>query len=294
VKSFFLYIVLILALSACSEYGQVVKKGSVDDKYAMAKRLYAKKDYVRALPLLEDLLAVYRGKEQSEEIYYYYCYSYYGLGQYELAAYHFKNFTENYFNSKHIEECYFRYTNCLYKDALDYFLDQSSTTKAIAEIQLFLNQYANSNGIYEINSSVKTVNGVKQTVNDTITFKDQCNLEMDELRGKLKQKAFESAMLFYKIEDYVAAITSFKNAIKDFPDMDNKDQIEFLTVKASYLYAHHSIDEKKVERYNAVFDEYKVFVNNNKASNTYYKEATAINEKAKEELTKHKTLHKIQ
>jgi hypothetical protein len=60
------------------------------------------------------------------------------------------------------------------------------------------------------------------------------------------------------------------------------------------LYAHHSIDEKKVERYNAVFDEYKVFVNNNKASNTYYKEATAINEKAKEELTKHKTLHKIQ
>ena len=61
-KSFFLYIVLILALSACSEYGQVVKKGSVDDKYAMAKQLYAKKDYVRALPLLEDLLAVYRGK----------------------------------------------------------------------------------------------------------------------------------------------------------------------------------------------------------------------------------------
>ncbi len=293
-KSFLFYTVLILSLSACSEYGQVVKKGSVDEKYAMAKQLYAKKDYVRALPLLEDLLAVYRGKEQSEEIYYYYCYSYYGLGQFELAAYHFKNFTENYYNSKHNEECYFRYTNCLYKDALDYFLDQSSTTKAIGEIQLFLNQYANSNSIYEIQSRTMVVNGQKQTVQDTITFKDQCNIEMDELRGKLKQKAFETAMLFYKIDDYLAAITAFKTAIKDFPDMDNKDQIEFLIVKASYLYAHHSIDERKIERYNAVFDEYKVFSNNNKSNNQYFKEALEINTKAIEELNKHKTIHNIQ
>jgi outer membrane protein assembly factor BamD len=271
-----------------------VKKGSNDEKYDLAKKLYLKKDYVRALPLFEDLLAVYRGKEKSEEIYYYYCYSYYGLGQYELAAFHFKNFTENYYNSKHIEECNFRYTNCLYKDALEYFLDQTSTVKAISEIQLYLNQYPNSKSIYEVLDKDRTVGGQTIAFKDTITFKDKCNDQIDELRGKLKTKAFENAMLFYKIEDYLAAIVSFKNAIKDFPDMDNKDEIEFLIVKCSYLYAKFSIDEKKEERLNIVFAEYSEYTRNNKPSNKWHDEATKLNKKAQEELTKHQKIHKIQ
>jgi len=233
-------------------------------------KMYKKNDYVRALPLFEELLAVYRGKEKSEEIYFYYSYCYYGLGQFELAAYHFKNFTENYYNSKHMEECSYMYGHCLYKDALPYYLDQTATTKAIAEIQLFLNLYPNS------------------------TFKDKCNEHIDELRKKLKTKSFENAMLFYKIEDYNAAVVSFKNTLKDFPDMENKDQIEFLIVKASYFFAKHSVDEKKVERYQAVFTEYKEFTRNNKPDNKYFAEATEINTKATDELTKHQKLHKIQ
>ena len=218
-------------ISSCSEYSAVVKKGSNDEKYDMAKKLYLKKDYVRALPLFEDLLAVYRGKEKSEEIYFYYCYSYYGLGQYELAAFHFKNFTENYYNSKHIEECSFRYANCLYLDALEYFLDQTSTIKAISETQLYLNQYPNSKSVYEILDKEQMVSGQMISVKDTVTFKDKSNEQIEALRGKLKTKAFENALLFYKIEDYLAAIVSFKNAIKDYPDMDNKDEIEFLIVE---------------------------------------------------------------
>jgi len=294
VNKLFIYSLLILLVSSCSEYSTVVKKGSNDEKYDLAKKLYLKKDYVRALPLFEDLLAVYRGKEKSEEIYYYYCYSYYGLGQYELAAFHFKNFTENYYNSKHIEECNFRYTNCLYKDALEYFLDQTSTVKAISEIQLYLNQYPNSKSIYEVLDKDRTVGGQTIAFKDTITFKDKCNDQIDELRGKLKTKAFENAMLFYKIEDYLAAIVSFKNAIKDFPDMDNKDEIEFLIVKCSYLYAKFSIDEKKEERLNIVFAEYSEYTRNNKPSNKWHDEATKLNKKAQEELTKHQKIHKIQ
>jgi outer membrane protein assembly factor BamD len=101
-------------------------------------------------------------------------------------------------------------------------------------------------------------------------------------------------MLFYKIEDYLAAIVSFKNAIKDFPDMDNKDEIEFLIVKCSYLYAKFSIDEKKEERLNIVFAEYSEYTRNNKPSNKWHDEATKLNKKAQEELTKHQKIHKIQ
>jgi outer membrane protein assembly factor BamD len=140
----------------------------------------------------------------------------------------------------------------------------------------------------------KIVGGQTIAFKDTITFKHKCNEQIDELRGKLKTKAFENAMLFYKIEDYLAAIVSFKNAIKDFPDMDNKDEIEFLIVKCSYLYARFSIDEKKEERLKNVFAEYSEYTKNNKSSNKWYEEATRYNKKAQEELTKHQKIQKIQ
>ena len=140
-KKILLYSLFTFILASCSEYSRVVKNGTNDEKYALALKLYDKKDYVRSVTLLEDLLAVYRGKEKSEEIYLKYAYCYYGIGQYELAAYHFKNFTENYYNSKYMEECSYRYVSCLYMNALPYYLEQTKTLKAISEIQLFLNLY---------------------------------------------------------------------------------------------------------------------------------------------------------
>ncbi len=258
-----LFTLSFVLLSSCSEYATVVKKGTLDQKYDMAVAKYKKKDYVRALPLFEELLAAYRGKEKAEELYFYYCYCYFGLGQYELAAFHFKNFTENYFNSKHSEECAYMYAHCLYKDALPYYLEQVNTEKAIAEMQLFLNQY------------------------QTTIYRDLCNEQMSDLRKILQKKSFENAMLFYKIEDYRAATISFKNTIKDFPDVENKDEIEFLIVKATYMYARYSVDDKKEERYKSVFTEFKEFSNNHLPSNPYYKLAEELNTKAHKELTKH-------
>ena len=101
----------------------------------------------------------------------YYCYCYFGQGQYELAAYHFKNFTENYYNSKHMEECAFMYTKCLYKDALPYFLDQTNTEKAISEVQAFLNIYSNSKfNLFEFEEALQLY---KLIYKDLETFQKQ-------------------------------------------------------------------------------------------------------------------------
>lgn len=235
----------------------------------MALERYKKKDYVRALPLFEELLAAYRGKEKAEEIYFYYAYCHYGLGQYELAAFHFKSFTENFYNSKHSEECSYMYVHCLYKDALPYYLDPSGTEKAIEEMQLFLNTYENT--IYRV----------------------PCNEEIAELRYKLQKKSFQNALLFYHIEDYRAAVISFKNTLKDYPEVENKDEIEYLIVKSSYLYAKYSIDEKKEERYKAVFEEFNEFSSNYTEKNAYYKTAREYYLKAQKELEKHQQKNKI-
>jgi outer membrane protein assembly factor BamD len=260
----------IIFLSSCSEYSKVLKDGTNEEKLALADKLYEKKDYIRAVTLYEDLLAVYRGKAESEDIYLKYAYCHYGLGQYELAAYHFKNFTENFYNSKHAEECAYRYVSCLYLDALPYELDQTNTVKAIAEIQLFLNQYPNS------------------------IYKDFCNDHMDELRKNLKTKSFQSAMLYFKREDYLAATVTFKNTIKDFPDIENKEEIEYMIVRSTYLFAKNSIEEKKEERFQQVFVEAKEYFKNNKAESAHYQAVVEIEAKAKVDLEKHKKLNKIQ
>lgn len=250
-------------LVSCSNYNRVVKKGTLEEKYDMAVAKYKKKDYTRALPLFEDLLSIYRGREKAEEIYYYYAYCFYGMGQFELAAFHFKTFTESFYNSVHSEECNYMYVHCLFKDALPYYLDPTTTEKAIEEMQLFLNEYEDTK------------------------YRVVCNEQIAELRAKLLKKSFKNAMLFYNIEDYRAAIISFKNTLKDFPEVDNKDEIEYLIVKSAYLYAKLSIEEKKEERYKAVFEEFNEFASNNKPSNQYYKSALEINNRAKKDLEKH-------
>ncbi len=265
-----IYSILIILFTSCSEYAQVIKKGTVEQKYDMAVKQYKAKDYIRALPIFEELLAYFRGKEKAEELYFYYAYCYYGLGQFELASFHFKNFTETYFNSKHTEECYYMYAHCLYKDALPYYLEQTNTTKAIAEMQIFLNLFPNT------------------------IYRELGNEQIEALRKNLKKKAFETAMLFYKIEDYRAASLSFKNAIKDFPDIENKDYIDFMVIQSNYLYDKYSIDEKKEERLKAVFTEYAQFIKKYTATSKYSEQAKDLNNKAIKDLEKYKKNNKSQ
>ena len=56
-------------------------------------------------------------------------------------------------------------------------------------------------------------------------------------------------MLYYRIGDYKAATVAFINAVKDYPDLPQKEEFEFLIVKAYYLYAKNSILQLQVERY---------------------------------------------
>jgi outer membrane protein assembly factor BamD len=268
VKNIFKLFVIVVLLSACSEYGRVLKSGTVDEKYDMAMAMYKKKDFARALPLYEELLAVYRGKEKSEELYFFYCYCHYYIGEYELAAYHFNNFTENYYNSKHLEECGYMYLMCLYNDALPSELDQTKTNKAIAETQVFINKYPNT------------------------SYMEKCNNLLNELRQTLMEKSYSNAMLYYKLGDYLAASVAFKNTIKDYPDIKNKGELEFFILKSNYLYAKNSVEIKKEERYQEVFTAYEVFKRNNPETSEFFIEANEIYEKAKQELIKHQSIKK--
>ena len=88
-----------------------------------------------------------------------------------------------------------------------------------------------------------------------------------ELQDKLVYKELQNAQLYYNLGNYLgnnyeSAVIVARNAIKDYPYSKYKEQLELLILKARYQEASQSVDEKKVDRFRTVIDEYFSFINN--------------------------------
>jgi outer membrane protein assembly factor BamD len=226
---------LAFSLFSCSDYQKLLTSTDYDLKYKKAFEYFDKKDYTRASTLLEELIGLYRGTEKAEELNYRYAYCYFHQQDFTTAGYYFKNFVVSFPNSPLAEECAFMVAYCYYEDSPNSNLDQTNTNKAIEELQMFMNQHPGS------------------------TRTDECNKLIDELRDKLVMKSFDSASLYFKLEDYKAAITALNNSLKDYPDTKYREEMLFLILKSSYELAKNSIYEKMKERYQAAIECYLTF-----------------------------------
>ena len=88
-----------------------------------------------------------------------------------------------------------------------------------------------------------------------------------ELQDKLTLKQLQNAQLYYNLGNYLgnnyeSAVIVAKNAIKDYPYSKYKEDLELLVLKARYQEADQSVDERKVDRFREVIDEYYSFINN--------------------------------
>jgi outer membrane protein assembly factor BamD len=91
--------------------------------------------------------------------------------------------------------------------------------------------------------------------------------------------------LYYDVEDYKAAIVSFKNLVKDYPESKYTEEANFMILKSQYLLAINSIDKKKKQRLLDAEKSYLKFIDTYSKS-TYLKEAEGIYNTTKKELTK--------
>ena len=62
--------------------------------------------------------------------------------------------------------------------------------------------------------------------------------------------------------NYESAVIVARNAIKDYPYSKYKEDLEMLILKARFQEADLSVDERKVDRFREVIDEYYSFINN--------------------------------
>lgn len=257
---YLLSILIAVTAFSCSNYQKVLKNGTPSEKLEYAKKYYQNKDYVRAIPLLEELLGLYYSKPEREEIYYLYAYSYYGNAEYLLAGYHFNNFSVTYALSPKKEEATYMSALCKFKKSMPYELDQTQTKNAINALQSFINQYPNS------------------------TYVADCNDKIDILRSQILKKIYESAKLYHSLGYYKSAMVSCSNAIDDYPDMINRPELSYLIVDAAYEYARNSISSKQEERYKETLEKILVFNKEYAKTGEYNKEIKKIKEKTDAQL----------
>ncbi len=236
-------VMLAAAVSSCGEYQRAQKSTDVNYKFDFAKRAFEDKKYVQAATILEEIVPVFKGQEKAEESLYLLAMSNYENRDYETSGAYFRSYYSRYPKGKYAELARFYCGYGYYLDSPEAQLDQTGTIKAIEELQAFLDFFPRSD---------------KVSIAQNAIF---------ELQDKLTLKQLQNAQLYYNLgtymgNNYESAVIVARNAIKDYPYSKYKEDLELLILKARFQEADLSVDERKVDRFREVIDEYYSFINN--------------------------------
>lgn len=237
-------------LSSCGEYNKVLKSTDNEYKYEAAKSYFAKGQNSKAATLLEDLALIMKGTSNAEEFAYMLAMTYYNQGDYITASHYFNTYYTTYPRGTYTELARFYSGKALYLDTPEPRLDQSSTYKAIEELQMFIEYFPESD---------------RKELAQNMIF---------ELQDKLVEKEFLSALLYYDLgsytgntvysstgNNYQAAVVTAQNILREYPYTKRREDLSILILRAKYDMAKESVPEKKEDRMRETIDEYYAFIN---------------------------------
>ena len=252
----------IVAFSSCkSQYELLLNSNDADAKYEAAFKYYNEGKYSKAGSLFESLSVLTNGTERDDTVRFYWGLSNYKFKDYYTAETNFSNFLESYPRSPFASEARYLRIDCLYRSTLRYELDQTPTYKAITEISEYIIEDPRT-------PHLQACRDMLQTLND-----------------RLDKKAYESARLYYKMEDYLASRVAFRNVLKDDAENIYREDILYYIAMSSYNYAHNSVQSKQKERYLTFLDDYLNIVGEIPESH-YRKELDNVYRKAQKALGK--------
>lgn len=227
---FFLFCISLL-FTSCSNYQRVLKGDDNAAKYRVADSLYQigkKGKYRKALKLMEQIVPVYRGKPQAEKLSFMYANTFYELEDYFLSGYQFERFETTYPKSDSVEIAAYKSAKSYYELSPRYSLEQKDTYKGLEKLQVFVNNYPNSQ------------------------YRDEANLLVKELREKLEKKDIEIAHQYLLIGNQVGsfkpAIEAYENFISDHPGSVFREDAFYGRIDAAYHRAISSVPQVVEER----------------------------------------------
>ena len=136
------YIIIALVsgsvLTSCGEYKKVLKSTDYEYKYEAAKSYFGKGQNTKAAAILEELITILKGTDKAEESLYMLGMTYYNQGDFITASHYFSTYYNTYPRGTYTEQARFYSGKALFLDTPEPRLDQSSTYKAIQELQMFM------------------------------------------------------------------------------------------------------------------------------------------------------------
>ena len=232
---FSVLLIITILFSSCSEYQKVLNKGTTEDQYIMATKLYDEGKFNKSIQLFEKVIPKYQRKPQMERIQYMVAQANYNTKNYDLASYYFNRFIGNYPNSSKIEEASYLVAYSNYLASPPSSRDQSDTQKALVAFQNFIDKFPDSD---------KT---------------EEANKYYDELIKRLEKKSFDNAKLYYHTENYNAAIVAFDIFVEDNFGTELKEEAMGYRFLSSYELGMRSIFSKKEKRLNEAIIAYNRF-----------------------------------
>lgn len=228
--------------SSCGEYNKILKSTDYELKYSYAKKYFNMKEFTKSATLLEELVPIYKGTASAEESLYLLAQSYYGQKDYLTASQYFNTYYTTYPKGEYTELARYYSGYGLYLDSPDPRLDQTQTYKAIAELQLYLEYYPQSE-----------------------RAKEAQNI-MFELQEKLAFKELLATRLYYNLGTYMgnnfqSSVITAQNALKNYPYSKYREDFMYYVIQSKYELAMVSVEEKLQGRYRDVVDEYYNYMN---------------------------------
>lgn len=235
---FKIYILLIISLlaSSCGEYEKLLKSTDYELKKTKAIEYYEQERFIKASELLTMVIPRYRATDEAENLVWISANCYYGLRDYMTASAAYRNFADTYPYSENAEEATFKAAYCDYLQSPRPELDQALTVTAIEGFTYFQRRFPASEKIEESKKLIK------------------------ELQDNLVEKSYLSARLYYDLKQYRAAIVALSNSLKEYPETKFREELLFLKLESSYLYAVNSVAARQQERYQDTLDEYYSFI----------------------------------
>ena len=228
--------------SSCGEYNKILKSTDYELKYSYAKKYFNMKEFTKSATLLEELVPIYKGTASAEESLYMLAQSYYGQKDYLTASQYFNTYYTTYPKGEYTELARYYSGYGLYLDSPDPRLDQTQTYKAIAELQLYLEYYPQSE-----------------------RAKEAQNI-MFELQEKLAFKELLATRLYYNLGTYMgnnfqSSVITAQNALKNYPYSKYREEFMYYVIQSKYELAMVSVEEKLQGRYRDVVDENYNYMN---------------------------------
>lgn len=263
-KNIIIILLTAVVFSSCGDYNKILKSTDYEYKYEAAKNYFAKGQYNKSATLLEELVTILKGTDKAEESLYMLAMSYYNQKDYLTSSHYFINYYNVYPRGIFAELARFHAGKALYLDTPEARLDQSSTYKAIQELQMFMEYFPMSDK------------------------KDEAQDMIFKLQDKLVLKEYLAAKLYYNLgnymhaNNYLSCVITAQNALKDYPYTEMREDLSILVLRAKYEMAVQSTEDKKEERFRDVIDEYYAFKNEfpeskyTKETEKFFKESSKI------------------